>query len=89
MTFTFYNSLLCPRCARTRKHLRDLLGSDLDNCMQEIDAGIHPVIAWKAGIRMIPALKCGQDIESGIILDPEKIRLFLIRNGLLDTGSNR
>ncbi|MEA3464441.1 MAG: hypothetical protein U9R29_00240 [Thermodesulfobacteriota bacterium] len=33
--------------------------------------------SWKAGIRMIPALKIGDDILSGILLSEEKIREFI------------
>lgn len=83
MSFTFYHSPLCPRCARAKKHLQHLLGNPLPETIVFIDAAKHPLKTWQDGIRMIPALKCGEDVLSGITLSQEKIESFLGRNDIL------
>ena len=84
MLISFYRSPLCPRCALARKHLRELMGDQYTKNVMEIDALIHASKAWKEKIRMIPALKCGDDIISGIMLSRQAIEAFLIRNRVLD-----
>jgi len=81
MQFTFYHSSLCPRCARLRKHLHRLLGQRYSSHCVEIDSLKHPLKTWQAGIRMIPALQCGDDKLSAVLLSEEQIRSFLYRHG--------
>lgn len=42
-----------------------------------IDVAAHPLLAWKKGIRMFPALKAGSKILSGVILREKDIRRFI------------
>jgi hypothetical protein len=77
MTFTFYHSPFCPRCARAEKHLQNLLGKPLPDTVVFIDVMKPPLKTWQDGIRMIPALKAGEDMISGITLSPERIKTFL------------
>jgi hypothetical protein len=80
MLITFYRSALCPRCALVRKYLVESLGDQYNKKVLEIDVLIHPLQTWKEKIRMIPALKCGDDILSGLMLSRESIASFLTRN---------
>ncbi len=80
MPLTFYHSRFCPRCARAKKHLQELLGSPLPETVVLVDVLKQPVKTWQDGIRMIPALKGGEEILSGITLSREKIALFLNRH---------
>ncbi len=48
--------------------------------VEKIDVITHPGKAWNDKIRMIPALKTGQDILSGILLSEEQIRNFIRKN---------
>lgn len=77
MVLTFYHSPFCPRCARAKKHLQKLLGTPLPDTVLSIDALKHPVKTWQDGIRMIPALKSGEDILSGVMLSYDQISSFL------------
>ncbi len=83
MTFTFYNSKLCPRCAQVKRHLKSLLGSAYTASCIDVDAVMRPIRTWQDGIRMIPALKYEQNILSGVLLSKEQIRKFLVSNGFL------
>jgi glutaredoxin len=80
MTILFYHSSICPRCARARKYLQRLLGQTYSAEVIEIDSLKHPLKAWRAGIRMIPALKCKQEVISGLLLSEAQIREFLQRH---------
>ena len=42
-----------------------------------IDVVAHPLTAWKAGIRMFPALKAGDRVLSGILPGEAEIRRFI------------
>lgn len=84
MTFTFYHTKLCPRCARVRKHLKTLLGQAYASRCIEIDSMTQPLKTWQAGIRMIPALKSDHVVLSGVLLSKEQIRNFLIQQRFLD-----
>jgi len=45
--------------------------------VEEIDIVTHHAQAWNDNIRMIPALKSGDKILSGIFLSGEKIKNFI------------
>ena len=45
--------------------------------IEKVDIVTNPARAWKDGIRMIPALKSGKEILSGILLNEEEIRAFI------------
>jgi hypothetical protein len=46
----------------------------------EIDVVFSPLQAWRSGIRMVPALKAGDDILAGVLLSAEQIRRFVTRH---------
>lgn len=45
--------------------------------VERVDILSHPGLAWQAGIRLIPALKSGDQLLSGIFLTEKDIRQFL------------
>ncbi len=45
--------------------------------LETIEIGSNLGRSWKAGIRLFPALKIGDDILSGVLLSKEKIRTFI------------
>lgn len=57
--------------------LTKLLKESSDFKVVKIDIVTHPRTALKEGIRMIPALKDGDIILSGIFLGGEEIRAFI------------
>jgi len=85
MTLTFYHSPLCPRCRRVEKHLDDLLAPNEQRRIERIDAIRRPLRSWRAGVRMIPALACGDELLSGLTLDRDRIAAFLAHHQLIDS----
>ena len=83
MLIVFYHFSLCPRCARARKHLQDLLGTSYDASVTEINVLRHPAKAQRNRIRMVPTIEYGDDQISGILLSHKSIKQFLQRNNLL------
>ena len=45
--------------------------------VEKIDVLLHPGQALAAGVRMIPTLKSGDRVLTGILLSPADIRKFL------------
>lgn len=83
MLIVFYYISLCPRCARARKHLQDLLGNSYEASVTEINLLKQSAQTQRNKIRMVPAIKYGDDKISGIILSHKSIKQFLERNNLL------
>jgi len=52
--------------------------------IETVEATNNPLRSWKDGVRMIPAVKYGNQILSGIILSGSSISTFIekIRNKL-------
>ncbi|MCB2217342.1 hypothetical protein [Desulfofustis glycolicus] len=84
MTLTFYYSPLCPRCRRVGKHLDDLLAPEARRRVRRVDVLHQPLRSWRAGVRMIPALACGDELLSGLVLDRDRITAFLAHHHLID-----
>ena len=84
MLISFYHISLCPRCARVQKHLRDLLGSSYAASVTEINVTRNLPKALKSGIKMVPAIACGEDLLSGVILTRKSVEQFLERNNFLN-----
>lgn len=59
------------------RELTRLLKDRQDIELDKIDILSHPRQAWNEGVRMIPALKSGDRILSGIILGKKDIQQFL------------
>ena len=83
MLIVFHYISLCPRCARARKHLQDLLGTSYEASVTEINLFKRPVTAQRNKIRMVPTIEYGDDQISGILLSHKSIKQFLERNNLL------
>ena len=76
---TFYRSNLCPRCYLARKYLRQLASTDSSLRIEEVDGLLSPRRAWQDGIRMIPAVKIGDQVLSGLYLSKDAIAAFIAR----------
>lgn len=48
--------------------------------VEEVDVVANPLLAWRSGIRMIPALRTGDELLAGIILKAGEIRRFVDRH---------
>lgn len=76
----FYESSLCPRCMLVRRELAKLRREYPELEVEEVDVVLSPLRAWRSGIRMIPALRAGDDLLAGIVLATEEIRRFVTRH---------
>ena len=83
MLISFYHISLCPRCALARKHLKNLIGNSYDASVIEVNILRQPTKARKNRIRMVPAIKYGDDLISGVLLSRDSIKQFLQKNNLL------
>jgi len=88
MKLTLYHSLICPRCARARKHLASLLGDTYSDLVDEVEIVSQPLKTWRAGVRLIPALRYGDSQLSGVVLSFEQIERFLITHGILNADTD-
>ncbi|MDY0212468.1 MAG: thioredoxin family protein [Desulfuromonadaceae bacterium] len=79
MIVNFYRTALCPRCNKAEQILQRLMPEYPQLELGTIEVATRPVETFRAGIRMIPALKCGDEILSGVLLKEEQIREFLNR----------
>ena len=77
MKVTFYGSALCPRCHFAHKMLLEILGSNTEIEVEQIDVLLHPLKTWSDGIRLFPALKTGNRILSGIVLGKKAMETFI------------
>lgn len=76
-SIVFYKSSLCPRCMLVKRELTRLRQEYPELEVEEIDVVFSPLQAWCSGIRMIPALKAGDDILAGFLLRAKQIRQFV------------
>lgn len=77
MKITLYKSSLCPRCHFARKSLEQLAAARLDVELEVVDILSSPRRALQDGVRMIPAIKSGERLLSGIYLNRTSIAAFL------------
>jgi hypothetical protein len=80
MRITLYKSSLCPRCRLARKYLCEITANDPAVQVEEVDVLTAPRQSWRAGIRMIPALKIDGQILSALYLDKSQIAEFIARH---------
>lgn len=73
----FYKSAVCPRCLMAGRNLIGLI--EMFPCLEieEVDVVAHPLRAWNDGIRLIPALRSGDKIIAGLLLNGAQIKKFI------------
>jgi glutaredoxin len=77
---TLYRTALCPRCKKAEQTVQRLRSEYPDMKLNIVEIAARPIESFRAGVRMIPALKCGDEILSGVFLDETRIRDFLERH---------
>ena len=80
MRIVFYKSVLCPRCYLAKKYLLAVCSTLPDVQIEEVEFMKSPVQAWQEGIRMVPTVKIGDNILSGLYLNKELIANFVAHN---------
>lgn len=86
MKVELYRTILCPRCLYVGRVLRKLAAHQPRIELELIEVTTNPERSRAAGIRTVPTLKIGNDLLSGLILTPRKIRRF-IEDHLHTSGS--
>lgn len=77
MHITLYKSTLCPRCYYAHKYLQQAINQYSDVTLEAVDILSAPKKAWQDGIRMIPAVKIGDDILTSLYLSRQDIVNFI------------
>ena len=77
MRIVFYKSVLCPRCHLAKKHLLAVCSAHPRLQIEEVELVTSPLRAWRDGIKMVPALKIGDNVLSGLYLSKTAITDFL------------
>jgi hypothetical protein len=77
MRLVFYKSKLCPRCFLARKHLLDLCSKHSHLQVEEVELMTSPLRTLRDGIKMVPALRVGNNVLSGIYLSKKAITDFV------------
>lgn len=77
MKITLYKSSLCPRCHVTRKTLEQLVAERDDLELELVDILASPGRTASDGIRMIPAVACGEHRLSGVWLGRDRLKRFI------------
>lgn len=80
MHIVFYKSVLCPRCYLAQKYLLAVCSAQPDIQIEEVECMKSPLQTWQEGIRMVPAVKIGDNILSGLYLNKESIANFVALN---------
>lgn len=76
MKITLYKSSLCPRCYFAKKALEECTRSQADVELEYVDIISSPKRVVQDGIKMIPAIKVGNRVLSGIFLTKAQIATF-------------
>ncbi len=84
MHLIFYKSALCPRCFLAKRHLLTLRSTHPDLRIEEVEILTAPLRAWRDGIKMVPALKAGNAVLSGLYLNKQEITDFVTRISTTD-----
>lgn len=80
MKVTLYRTALCPRCKKAQRILHHLIPEYPSLELNIIEVATRPIESFRAGVRMIPAIQCGDEILSGFALDEKQIHDFLQRH---------
>lgn len=78
MKIEFYKSAVCPRCMMAGRVLKKMEKEYPEMEIEFIDIASGLSRMKKAGARMIPAIKKGDRVLSGVFLSPSRIRDFII-----------
>jgi predicted DsbA family dithiol-disulfide isomerase len=77
MKLEFYHTVLCPRCLYAAHELKKISTEFPELEIENIEITLNLTRTRAAAIRFVPAIKIGEDVLTGIILTPTKIRQFI------------
>ncbi len=77
MKIEYYKSAICPRCAVVTRTLAELEAKHPELEIERMEIFTHPARTLKAGVRGIPALRVGDDLQSWFLPKREEVLEFL------------
>ena len=80
MKIEFYKSALCPRCAYASHILKTLQAEEDGLEIITYDILTDFTAFRDAGIKMIPAIRCGNNTQSWVLPAKDEIRDFILKN---------
>lgn len=83
MNIILYRTKLCPRCFLAKKYLIELTRNSPAVHIEEREVLRSPRQTSREGISMIPAIRIGERVLSGIFLSRDQIEDFLRKTGCL------
>ncbi len=83
MNIILYRTKLCPRCFLAKKFLVELTRDRPEVHIEEREIFLSPLQVCQEGISMIPAIKVGDQVLSGVFLSKNRISEFLHKTGCL------
>ncbi len=79
MHIIFYKSKCCPRCFLAKQHLLAICSKKPHLQIEEVEVLTSPLRTWQEGIKMVPALKVGDAVLSGLYLSRKSITDFVMQ----------
>ena len=88
MKIELYRTILCPRCLYVSRVLKKIVADSPNLELEAIEVATNLTRSRQAGIKTVPAIRIGNDLLTGLILTPQKIRGF-IEQHLSDDASGQ
>lgn len=77
MKIELYRTILCPRCLYVSRTLQKIVAGSPNLELETIEVATNLTRSRQAGIKTVPAIRIGEDLLTGLILTPQKIRGFI------------
>ena len=88
MKIELYRTILCPRCLYVSRTLQKIVAGSPNLELETIEVATNLTRTRQAGIKTVPAIRIGNDLLTGLILTPRRIRGF-IEQHLSDDASGQ
>jgi len=77
MKIELYRTILCPRCLYVSRTLKKIVASFPHLELETIEVATNLTRSRQAGIKTVPTIRIGNDVLTGLILTPQRIRCFI------------
>jgi len=77
MKIELFRTILCPRCLFVSRILKKIVADSPHLELETVEVATNLTRFRQAGIKTVPAIRVGNEILTGLILTPRKIRCFI------------
>ena len=77
MKIELYRTILCPRCLYVSRTLKKIVAGSPNLELESIEVATNLTRSRQAGIKTVPTIKIGNDVLTGFLLTPQRIRRFI------------